>query len=438
MSLLVIQLPARPRLGARDGGEVVVPLPAPTELDYVLSADGQQLTLAGRASPATLPRAQSVVAVVDDADIAWHLIHVPKAPAARLRAALAGVMEEKLLEDEDQLHLALAADATPGQRGWVAVTHKAWLQTTLAALEAAGLEVERLLPASRPARPGEPALGHFAQPQGSYALATAAAADDQPRLVLARADGVLCTRLGGALARALLPAAETPVRWTATPAAAAAAEAWLGAPVTVQREAERLLAVGRSALAPGAGTDNLRQFDLVARRRGSRAVSAGFKRLLSPRWRPVRWGLVSLLVVQLLGLNAYAWQQQRALQDKRAAMVQLLRDTHPGVRAVLDAPLQMQRETERLRARAGRTGDADLEALLAAAAAAWPDGQGPVQTLRYEAGRLTLGAPGWNAGELAQFQQRLQGGGYAAQQSGSSITLSRVMVGGGGASGPAS
>jgi general secretion pathway protein L len=82
---------------------------------------------------------------------------------------------------------------------------------------------------------------------------------------------------------------------------------------------------------------------------------------------------------------------------------------------VLDAPLQMQREAERLRAAAGRTGATDIEALLAAAAAAWPDGTGPVQTLRFDAGSLTLAAVGWGAPQVQQFRDRLRAAGYSAE-----------------------
>ena len=96
-------------------------------------------------------------------------------------------------------------------------------------------------------------------------------------------------------------------------------------------------------------------------------------------------------------------------------MDELLKAAHPGVRVVLDAPLQMQRETERLRAAAGRPGDTDLEALWGAAAAAWPDGQGPVQSLRYEGGRLTLTVPGFGVAQLAQFRERLKGQGFSAE-----------------------
>jgi general secretion pathway protein L len=106
----------------------------------------------------------------------------------------------------------------------------------------------------------------------------------------------------------------------------------------------------------------------------------------------------------------------------------LLRDSFPNVRAVLDAPLQMQRETDRLRAAAGRPGDADLEVLLAAAAGAWPDGQGPVQALQFEAGRLILSAPGWGDTELAQFRARRRSADFGAEFAEGRITVARLAA----------
>ncbi len=444
MSLLVIQLPARPRPGTRSGS--VEPVPGwrlPQTWAYAHSLDERQLARSGRASVERLPAADRVLAVLADVDCAWHRITLPKAPPARLRAALAGVMEEVLLDDDGHLHLALGGDAVPGQPGWVAVVNRPWLQALLTALEARGLSVERVLPASRPVAEGQVWHGHFSSDDADAELADAAATPHDgpeaeladttaraqatsaavaPRLRLSRSDGVASLRLAGTLARALQPPPEQPVRWTSTPAAAAAAEAWLGAPVPLLGDAEALL---ESA----SGADNLRQFDLVARHRGSRALREGWRQLPSPAWRPVRWGLAALVAVQLLGLNALAWRERQSLAEQRAAMVQLLRDTHPGVRAVLDAPRQMQRETERLRAAAGRPGDSDLEALMSAAAAAWPDGQGPVQALRFDGNRLGLTVPAWGEADLSGFRQRLQAAGFSAEREEGRIVLARAGTG---------
>lgn len=411
MSILVIQLPPRVRLSARTP-DMHSGLRLPAELDFVFSADGRRVVTAGRSAPALLPRADSVALILADADVSWHRIDVPKAPAAKLRAALAGVLEDQLLEDEDSLHLALGEGAVGGQPGWVAVMHRAWLQAALESLDQAGVSVDRVVTAMAPPAPGSAgAHGHFFDPNPGV--------ESAPWLSLAGPTGVVCVRLAGALARALQPPEGASTRWTATPGAAAAAERWLGAPVAVLSDAER-------ALQATQGNLNLRQFDLAARRRGTRALSGLGRRFLSPDWRPVRWGLVALAGIQLLGLNLWAFQQQQAVAERKLAMAELLRSTHQGVRAVLDAPMQMEQETDRLRAAAGRAGDSDLEALLAAAAGAWPDGLGPVQTLRFETGRLTVAAPGWGEPQLAQFRERLRAAGYAAEAAEGRVTVSRA------------
>ena len=134
MSLLVIQLPPRDRLGARGTGpEMAGHVRLPSEWDFVLSADGRSVSQSGRAALALLPRADTVVLMLADADVSWHRIEVPKAPAARQRAALAGVMEEVLLDDDEALHLALGPGAAGGRSGWVAATHRPYLAAALAA-----------------------------------------------------------------------------------------------------------------------------------------------------------------------------------------------------------------------------------------------------------------------------------------------------------------
>lgn len=404
MSMLVIQLPARTRAGGV-APEAAVPY------SHVLSANGLTAGAHGVAAAAALPRADAVVAVLPASEIGWHRITLPRAPSGRLRAALTGVLEEQLLDDSDQVHLALAPQARAGQPTWVAAVHLPWLAAHLAALEQAGLVVERVVPALWP---DTAPRGHF-----SAALHPDAGGENEPWLALADEAGVCTLRLGGGLARRLLTSwKERSVQWTAEPAVAAAAEQWLGAPVQVQSESDALLAAARSPW-------NLRQFSLVSHNRGWRALRGLGKRVMSPGWRPVRWGLVALLLLQVVGLNLWAWQQQRAVAGRQQAMTALLRSSHPQVRAVLDAPAQMQRETELLRAAAGRAGDADLEPLLALAAQAWPPGQAPVQGLRFEAGKLTLMAPGWAPPQIEQFRSRVTAAGASLDSAEGRLVLSR-------------
>jgi general secretion pathway protein L len=406
MSTLVIQLPARARLS---GGPQPPAREDAGEFAYVLTPDGLNVTRQGRAAPALMPKADSAVVVLSDLDVSWHSIAVPKAPAARLRAAIAGLLEEHLLEEPEALHFALAPGAAPGQRGFVAVVDKAWLKAHLSALDKAGIPVERAVPI---AWPEDTPLGHFGAPFGDDAAAPM-------QVTWSDANGVVCLGVNGALARQMLPQwASQPARWTAHPAVAAPAERWLGGSVLVQGDEQRALQAVRSLW-------NLLQFDLAPKHRGTVALREALRRWRSSSWRPVRWGLAGLVAVQVLGLNLWAWHQERQIAAKREAMVGLLRSTHPQVRAVLDAPAQMQKETDLLRAAAGRSGEGDLETLLGVAASAWPEGQPPLQTLKYDGSRLSFSTSGWNDAQVAQFRSQVGANDWVVTQDGGTLTLAR-------------
>ncbi|HWP18485.1 MAG TPA: type II secretion system protein GspL [Burkholderiaceae bacterium] len=413
MSLLVIQLVARSHLGPRAGVDEVTLRP-PTEYDYVLSRDAGQSVTEGRAAPALLPRADEVVAVVPADDLAWHRIPLPKAPAAKLRAALMGLLEEALLDDAQDVHCAVQPGAQAGEPAWVATLHRGWLKAQLDALEAAGIVVDRIVPQAEPA---DPPRGHFLHDASSEV-------QQGLRLLLARPDGVLLLRPSGSLPRAWLPPADAAL-WTAEPAAAEAAEHWLGQPVRVIGHAQWLL---RAAQSPW----NLRQFDLALRHRGVRALRDTMRQFAGPAWRPARWGLVALVVVQLVGLNAWAWQQRQAVAERQREQVRLLQTAFPQVRAVLDAPAQMRREMDQLRLQAGKPGDTDLEPMLQAAASAWPPDR-RLEGLRFEPGSLTLTAAGWQEEEIEGFRARLAAGGWQVERDGSRLTLRRAALPGGGA-----
>lgn len=409
MSTLVIQLPPRTRQPSRVDGESVSAPSASAEWAYVLSPDGIAVARHGNAAPALLPRADSVVVVVADTDVSWHRITVPKAPAARLRAALASVLEDQLLGEPDAVHLALAPGASGGHSAWVAVLDKAWFVGALATLEQAGIRVDRAVPM---AWPEDTPLGHFCCAFGADASAPM-------QLTWSDAAGVAAISVQGSLARQMLPLwAAQPARWSAHPAVAAPAERWLGATVQVLTDEQRMLQAVRSLW-------NLRQFDLAPRQRGARALREAGRQFLSDSWRPVRYGLVALALLQVVGLNLWAWHQQRQIDQRRDAMTRLLRDTHPQLRTVLDAPVQMERETQALRAAAGRSDDTDLETLLGAAAAVWPENLAPLSTLRFESGRLSFGASDWSDEQIAQFRAQLFHDGWEVTSNNGVLTISR-------------
>ena len=388
MSTLIILLAAQPRLAApTTAGHV-----APAEFDYVLSTDGTRVTEHGRAAPAALPRAALVVAVLRPGDVAFQRVAIPKAPAARMRAALTGVMEEALLEDEDEVHLALAPDAKPGGEHWVAVVNKPWLRAQLAALEAGGVALDRAVPSWWP---DQGIAGHTFREGGP----------DEPAQLAWRDDaGVLCVPLGSPVARALVAALpeDTVVRWTATPETALDASEFVGMPVASVTDEEQGLRAARAGW-------TLLQFELAPQRRGVKLVRDLAARFaFDPAWRVTRLGLVALIAVTLLGLNIRAFQENHRIAQKKAALTAAVAEAFPNVKTIYDPASQAQREIDTLRAAAGRPGDGDLETLLQAAESAWPQSHSPIDSLKFEPGHLTLPAAGWTPQEIERFTTQLR------------------------------
>jgi general secretion pathway protein L len=417
MAILVVQIPSRNRW--RSGSVAGADTAERTTVDYayVLSQNGITADVFSACAASLLPKADTVIAVLADADVGWHRITLPKAPAARLRAALTGVLEEAMLEDADRTHFAVEPNARGGAPAWVAAVHQPWLRSELAALARANVFVDRIVPS---AWPDVPPTGHFAETE-----AQGDGGADGISLTWSSPDGVATLRLHGGLARAVIPnPAPDDARWSATPGAAAAAEHWLGKAVNVMSPAERLLQASRTLW-------NLRQFELARRSRGIRALTDALRQLRSPLWRPLRYGVAALAVVQIVGLNLWAWHQQSVIEAKRQAQVAVLQTAFPNVRAVLDAPLQLQREVQTQRTLAGKPGELDLEPMLQAAASAWPSDRPPVDNLRFEPGRLSLSAAGWGEPQIEQFRARLRPVGWQVEASEGRVTMTRAPGSGG-------
>jgi general secretion pathway protein L len=273
------------------------------------------------------------------------------------------------------------------------------------------MTVDRVVPAWAP---DDAPAGHFFPGEG----------DAGPQLAWRDQFGPLCLPAASDAARTLLArlGPEIPVRWTAQPECGADAERLAGGSVAALSASEFLQAAARSEW-------NLRQFDLTPQRRGSRAAKELLQQLWqSPTWRPARYGLAILLVLNLVGVNVWAWQQRQSLARQKAAMTSLLQTTFPQVRAVIDAPSQMQKEMDLLRTSAGKPGEADLEPLMYAAESAWPASRAPADGLKYEPGRLIITSAGWSPQEVEAFRTRLRPLGYDAESVPGRLTLSRAKL----------
>jgi general secretion pathway protein L len=419
MSTLLLFLPPRQRLRALGRAATAADLgrsEAVREYDYLLTPDGRSIGTEGRAAPAALPAADSVIAVLAESDVSWRQVELPKA-GRQMRAALAGKLEELLLDDPEALHFALEPDAMGGDTAWVAITSRPWLADHLAQLEAAQIFIDRVAPLSWP---DQPARGHFHEIAPVNGLADGSTTGVALRW--SHPDGVTTLPLAGSLSRQFFtPGLVHAAQWTATAEVAAQAERWLGTAVTVQTPAQRALALVENGW-------NLRQFDLAPRARGARALRQFSRGLMRRQWQPVRWGLAALAIVQVIGLNAWAWQQNRTLRERKAAVDSALTTTFPQVRAILDAPVQMQKELDALRQAAGSLGEQDLETLLAAAATAWPADRPPAEALSFELGRLTVSGQGWSPEQIEALRNQLRSEGWQLDAAEGRLTLSRARA----------
>lgn len=91
--------------------------------------------------------------VLDAAQLSVHEVSLPPTPTHRLQAALAGALEEQLLDDPADLHFALAPDSVAqmkaGQPFEVMVCDKAWLKSVLAKVATEGHGVAAIVPESK-------------------------------------------------------------------------------------------------------------------------------------------------------------------------------------------------------------------------------------------------------------------------------------------------
>ena len=389
--MLIITLPHRPKDAASGYAHV--------------HSDGHQVVRNSVGAASLLSAyAGEVVALIPHSRVSWLSVQFPPGShGARLSAVLAGLLEDRVLDDLSDLHCVVdpaSADIPrTGGVALVAICSKTWLREVLTPLQANGLVVQRLVPEFSP-RP-QPLLCVMGSPE-------------QSQSVLCHSQGVTLLPPNVAQWKAFpaytayttLPAAQAPL--VAEPAIVERVEQLLQRRPVMQNAAQRAVVAAQSDwdLALGEWAQGSSQ-------RFLRLAQHAWQTLLhAPAWRSVRIGLAALLVVQVIGLNAKAWREQRALDEQKSQLSQILTSAFPSVRLVIDAPLQMQREVDTLQKNAGRVTSTDFEPMLAAAASALPEGVLPTQwhfanqVLRAQG--LQLSETQANAAQIALKTKHLQ------------------------------
>lgn len=389
---------------------------AATEWLWAQTGNGQRVDAHGIATAAALPADNDTVLLLPPQRVSWHLVSVPKVAASRLRAVLDGLLEDRLLDDASRMHFALAPGGKPGQTVWVAALQADALRAALAVLNNTGHQVARIAPLMWPQ--AEPMLRAFERAgQGWLAAAGPLGVvcapllpNTPPHAHQNLLQSVLEAEPGQPPGATPGMAHAIPAICLSEPASAALAEQALQRPPEIAGTAEHLL---RAAQGPW----DLAQFEFsqsAQARRGHWLRDTARALLHAPAWRPVRWGLLAMVLLQVAALNITAWRSQQALQAKQALIRQTLTQTFPQVTLVLDAPVQMRRAVADLRQRSGEASPRDLEALLqdlAPAAPRW-------DTLEFTAGQVTLQGFQTAPGAGSDWQRRLDAAGWAVQLAG--------------------
>lgn len=381
-----------------------------------IQSEPSSAPLSLKSAPAhLLPAAErhtDVVALVPAAALSWHKMDLPAGlhkQGSRIEAALQGLLEERLLDDAAQLHMALPPQWKHLPSVWVAVCDRAWLKTHLSALESAGLTVHRIVPEFAP---------------DTETLHITATGDSTSGWLWLRQSERGVWGLPWSAAQNATLGLSTEDREAAVidaePALVAAVSDKLGIPAKLVPPHQHWLAALDSGW-------NLAQFEFQAhaRARHLKAVQRAASQMWQhPQWRMARWGLMALLGAQLVGLQAWTWKTLADWQSQQQSWTQILRETFPGTTVVVDAPLQMQQQVARLREGAGALNPADLESMLDALGQALPPGVAAPRQWAYQPGQLRLSQWPLQATEQAQVQQQLNPKGYQLQADGESWLMS--------------
>lgn len=373
---------------------------------YDLSDDGQVTSMQWSQDHLADYRGRQCVLVVPATCLSWPQVTLPAALRlagdARLMPALQALVEEVLLDDAAGMHLALPPQASAGSLVTLAACDKAWLAQWMQRLEQAGIKVVRVVPEFAPDALGDvlwvSEIGHDAWVAGVR--------EGVP--VVIPAEG----------ARQVWPEA-APVK--ALPAVYAAACKEFG------EQRVQLLEVSEVLQARLATQWNLAQHGFAGTwlerwRRKTAVWSQAF--FHAPEWQAARVACVVLAVGGVLALNVQAWRQKQSLEAQQQALMTTVQQTFPQLRVIIDAPVQMQRELQRLRVQAGVLQAGDFEPMAAAVGAALHALGIQPSSVLFEHGQLML--EGIPSARLSELNERLAGSGYRADLQGQSMRVQEV------------
>ena len=273
--------------------------------------------------------ARRVVLLLPASTVTLLHLKVPPLPAAKLKAALPGLVEDHILADPHDCALVAAPAASADGLRTIAVTQRAWLEAVVKALLALGARSVAAVPMQLclPLQPGEASV-HIGPDELSVRTGL------YEGFGLALADSPL-----QALATARSFAGEAPL--TVYAADAVLDELRPGA------EGVRLEAEAWEHLVNGSKSTTL---DLVPALGSAGAQTRDWK-----RWRwPLRLA-VAAVVVNLFGLNVEWLRLKREAAAVRQSMTQTFKAAYPN-EAILDPVAQMRKNLDAAKSNTGEVG----------------------------------------------------------------------------------
>jgi len=315
-----VRLPARPPSGHCDANLLC-------GLPYATTDDAGTPLDVGLTDIGALPDAGETILILDARDVLLVSLQLPQVTRARLQPVLAGLIEDHLLADPQQSHIAIVHRHVDGH-ATLAVADHAWLKFLLGA---GGKRRTRMLPAQLCIPLAESGTTVVVEPlpgasdSSLLTIRTGAHAGYGIALGMAHASDWIGSRLGSA----------------STYADGAPPDNW------------PLWITGADAL----GSIDLCQFDLSPSRRNA-ASRPGFA-----RWRWAASLTMVALLIGILGINVHWWVLARQQAQMRAEMSRLMLEHFPRVGTVVDAPVQMRQQVAALARTKGQPLPGDLEDL---------------------------------------------------------------------------
>ncbi len=348
---------------------------------FALVAHGNAIERQGIASLPDLSdviaKSQRVVLLLAANDVTLLRVKVPPLSAARLKAALPNLVEDRLIADPSDC-IVVAGGLADGLRT-VAVVRRAWLDILAKTLIAFGARHLAALPAQL-------CLPYQSDQPGNVTAAINERSDGTPdadinmTLRLSEQDGI-----GLAIMHEQHePTANVAIRTLC--ALVPQAPVTLYVPQSLVRAYQEAVndTVARNNVAQGkhinVSADNWSRW-IAGANAATLDLMAGLGAGAGPKldWRPWRWPLalaVAVLVINIGALNIEWWRMKSEDSALRATLIQIYKSAYPKESVIIDPIAQMKQKIAIAKHESGLAAPDDFTALTATLGEAWASAMG--------------------------------------------------------------